>query len=273
MSSCEVNEIWCFMCRNTLPESCMTITHSCANNMVPDMSSDSESETERASEEGGIRPNDSSPPEGIDDRTWEKIIEEAEKEAEAAGEGRHDPEAYKYQVIPDISPIMVGAVFPSMLKFRFALADAVIKANYNFKVMDTKKNVFSARCINIKCPWRIRARMIDGLVHITNYDNSHVCGLMKQGRDHLLATSEWIASKCEGMYDDGERVTPKDIALHVKKYYFVLPSYRKCHAAKELLLQRVNGNQDASFQILPAYGRQLELVNPGIDEPVSISMS
>lgn len=37
------------------------------------------------------------------------------------------------------------------------------------------------------------------------------------------------------------------------------------NAAKELLAERKEGNQDAAFQLLPQYGRELARVNSGIE--------
>lgn len=78
-----------------------------------------------------------------------------------------------------------------------------------------------------------------------------------------MATTEWIAHKSEGLYDDSQHITPKRTMLHVNKYYEVIPSYRKCHMAKEMLVEKIEGNHDASFGILPTYGQELVHRNPG----------
>lgn len=49
----------------------------------------------------------------------------------------------------------------------------------------------------------MRARFVNGSFKVEKYVGTRICGLIKMGRDHILATSEWIGNKCEWLYDDG----------------------------------------------------------------------
>ena len=84
------------------------------------------------------------------------------------------------------------------------------------------------------------------------------------GQDHSLATTEWIAAKSDGLFDNSENITPERIMLFVNKWWGVVPSYRKCYKAKEMLVEKIEGNHDASFAILPPYGVELKRANPGL---------
>ena len=150
-----------------------------------------------------------------------------------------------------------------MEDFRLALSDTVIKSHYEIFKAEAKKKIYSARCENHKCTWKVRATFVDGRVRVTRYCGEHTCGHLRPGKDHTMAIVEWIAHKSEGLYDDSQHITPKHIMLHVNKYYGVVPSYRKCHMAKEILIEKIEGNHDASFGILPAYGHELVRRNPG----------
>lgn len=88
--------------------------------------------------------------------------------------------------------------------------------------------------VNRQCTWRIRARLANESIKVIKYVGAHTCGLLKTGKDHILATSEWIAYKCKGLYYDGHDVAQKVIAM--KKYYFVLPSYRSVMLLKKFWL-------------------------------------
>ena len=93
------------------------------------------------------------------------------------------------------------------------------------------------------------------------------------GRDHPMATIEWIAHRTEGLYDDSSHYTPKRIKALINKVYGIEPSYKKCHKAKEILVERLDGNHDASYQILPAYGQELSRTIEGIQQMYNVVYS
>lgn len=53
--------------------------------------------------------------------------------------------------------------------------------------------------------------------------------------------------------------------LHVNKYFGVVTTYKKCWVTKEIIVQRLEGNHDASFGILLANKHKLTCSNPGKD--------
>lgn len=51
--------------------------------------------------------------------------------------------------------------------------------------------------------------------------------------------------------------------LHINKYFGVVPTFKKCLVAKEIIVERLEGNHDASFGIVQATSHELMCSNPG----------
>lgn len=78
----------------------------------------------------------------------------------------------------------------------------------------------------------------------------------------ILWQHQWIANTCEGLFKGGDDVISEQIQLYIQKHWQILPTYRKCHIAKKILIEQLTENHEESFQLLGAHGMELELVNP-----------
>ena len=158
----------------------------------------------------------------------------------------------------NLDQIILGSRYKSMFDFKMALVDTCIKNSWLVKKLEAKRFTYVAKCQSRTCPWRIRATLKDGWVTVTVYNEKHTCAEdLVIRRDHPMATTEWIAHRAEGLYDLSSLITPARLKAHINKVYGIEPSYKKLYKAKEILVDRLDGNQEASFQILPAYGQEL----------------
>lgn len=66
-----------------------------------------------------------------------------------------------------------------LMDFKLALSNAVIKSQYEVLKVEAKKKIYSAICENHKCPWKVRATFIDGIVKVTCYCGEHTCGRLR----------------------------------------------------------------------------------------------
>lgn len=89
----------------------------------------------------------------------------------------------------------MGTQFEMMADFRLALSDVVIKNHYEVLKVEGKKKIYLIRCENRMCPWKAQATFVDGKVKVTHYCGEHTYGHLRPGRDHIMATIEWIAHK------------------------------------------------------------------------------
>ena len=71
--------------------------------------------------------------------------------------------------LPEFDKLQVGTQFETMADFRLSLSATVIKSHYEIFKAEAKKKIYSARCENHKCTWKVPATFEDGKVKVTRY--------------------------------------------------------------------------------------------------------
>ncbi|XP_077252047.1 uncharacterized protein LOC143891337 [Tasmannia lanceolata] len=127
----------------------------------------------------------------------------------------------------------------------------------------SKPTKYAVRCKDKSCPFRISGRISLAHVVVKRFVPEHTCSGTMRGNDHPLVTAAWAADTCLGLFPCPGDVRPTLIRAYIKDKWGITISYVKAFNAKVIIHEKMCGNAEASYRILPAYAEEMERCNPG----------
>ncbi|XP_077249250.1 uncharacterized protein LOC143888711 [Tasmannia lanceolata] len=135
-----------------------------------------------------------------------------------------------------LEEMKVGGIFLNLKVFKNKVKEYAIERKFVFVLVDSKPTKYAVRCKDKSCPFRISGR---------------IC------LDHVMVKRFVPVHTCSG------DVRPTLIRAYIKDKWGITISYVKAFNAKVIIHEKMCGNAEASYRILPAYAEEMERCNPG----------
>ncbi|XP_043693412.1 uncharacterized protein LOC122643903 [Telopea speciosissima] len=171
-------------------------------------------------------------------------------------------------VVPDnVKDVLhVGQIFQTKQQLQQTVKEYAIRAHQQYIVLESTPSLLALKCKNKGCLWRLRASLkknSSSCFAITKYAGPHTCVKPSINQDHAQLDAEFICSKILGMVKAQLSITPAAIQAHMANTYDYNISYMKAWKAKQKAFEKIFGNWEESYALLPRYLNALKMTNPG----------
>ncbi|XP_073067277.1 uncharacterized protein [Primulina eburnea] len=165
----------------------------------------------------------------------------------------------------DGSNLAIGQEFDTKEEVKNVLSKLAISASFEFNVVKSTKSLYSIKCVSDKCSWRVRVSKTKKSTRfsIRKYCNTHTCDLADRRKRHRQASAEVVSNMLlENFRGQQVTPTPKTIMTMMQNRGINI-TYYKAWKGKEFALNKLRGDPDESFHMLPSYLNMVKQVNPG----------
>ncbi|XP_035840400.1 uncharacterized protein LOC110914388 [Helianthus annuus] len=142
-----------------------------------------------------------------------------------------------------------------------------IKTHKHFEVVESRPDIWSIKCKLHKqgCKWKLRAckHKRSGCFDITKYTGPHTCLHSKITQDHPNLDASLIAQEIQHLIKEQPSISISALRAEVIDKLGYTPSYKKVWLGKQKAIERVFGDWDESYIILPKFMEALKKFNPG----------
>lgn len=160
-----------------------------------------------------------------------------------------------------------GLRFKSKADLQYAVKRYLIHKNQQMIVTESEPNLWAVKCRkwNEGCKWRLRACRLKthDMFEITKYTNSHTCVYPKLSEDHSQLDSTLIAREIQNVVQRDPNISIAALHQIVKGKFGYDVHYRKVWEARKKAIERVFGDWDESYHLLPKWMNILKITNPG----------
>ncbi|XP_017647920.1 uncharacterized protein LOC108488126 [Gossypium arboreum] len=158
--------------------------------------------------------------------------------------------AHQMAIYSDPEELFVGQRFKSKEECLFAIKRYSINISVDYKVVESKLTLYIGECWKSAegCNWRIRAAFIQKsqMWEIQKFVGPHTCTSTRMTEDHQKLDSKTICTCIMPMVEDMPTIKVSILIAEMQARFQYRVSYRKAWIAKQMAMEQLYGNFDAS---------------------------
>jgi len=158
-----------------------------------------------------------------------------------------------------------GAIFPSMVDCRNALATYCIKGEFDFEIDKSEPSKLRVHCTYKRCRWRMHASLMRNstLVQVKVNRWPHTCPSTERKETLKLAKSRWCAEVMADWVRDNPCIGPTALIKKIHEKYRINVPYMRVFYGKEMALDKIYGPWKDSFKLIYTFKAEVEKACPG----------
>ncbi|KAF9592190.1 hypothetical protein IFM89_012684 [Coptis chinensis] len=155
-------------------------------------------------------------------------------------------------VINEICDLRPKMSWPTLEDCRDFFKFKAIKRKFSFRQHRNDKVRYILLCKDEDCKWTIAATITrDGHTFILRkFNDEHTCEANEKNK-YCQATSPWVAKHFQVKVRDHPNYKPKDLEAHMFSKFGVKILYWTAWSAKIVILEKLNGNYEEEFALVP----------------------
>jgi len=158
-----------------------------------------------------------------------------------------------------------GAIFPSMVDCRNALATYCIKGEFDFEIDKSEPSKLRVHCTYERCRWRMHASLMRNstLVQVKVNRWPHTCPSTERKETLKVAKSRWCAEVMADWVRDNPCIGPTALIKKIHEKYRINVPYMRVFYGKEMALDKIYGPWKDSFKLIYTFKAEVEKACPG----------
>ncbi|KAK5832074.1 hypothetical protein PVK06_015874 [Gossypium arboreum] len=165
--------------------------------------------------------------------------------------------AHRIAVYSDSEELFVGQRFKSKEECVFAIKRYSMNISVDYKVVTSKSTLYIGECWRSAegCNWRIRAAFIQKwqMWKIRKFVGPHTCTSTRMTEDHRKLDSKTICTCIMPMVKDMPTIKISLLIAEMQARFQYRVSYRKAWIAKQIAMEQLYGDFDASYNELQGW--------------------
>ena len=158
-----------------------------------------------------------------------------------------------------------GAIFPSMVDCRNALATYCIKGEFDFEINKSEPSRLRVHCTYERCRWRMHASLMRNstLVQVKVNRWPHTCPSTERKETLKVAKSRWCAEVMADWVRDNPCIGPTALIKKIHEKFRMNVLYMRVFYGKEMTLDKIYGPWKDSFKLIYTFKAEVEKACPG----------